>query len=75
MKKERFLMCIAERLTPKMRNSLKLKATKPEVENLKTYCREKHLDFDVIPITAVNFGRLAVVLNQVKSINYNTLKQ
>ncbi len=38
------------------------------VEDIKGYCREKKLVFDIIPITKVNVGRLAVVLNQVKCI-------
>ena len=63
-------MCIAERLTPKMRNSLKLDVEQKQVDELKVYCREKKLDFDIIPINTTNFGRLAVVLNQVKSIKY-----
>ena len=70
MKNERFLMCIANRLTPKMRNSLKLDVEQEQVNELKTYCREKDLAFDVIPINATNFGRIAVVMNQVKSIKY-----
>ena len=70
MKEERFMMCIANRLTPKMRNSLKLDVKQKQVDELKTYCREKHLAFDIIPINATNFGRLAVVMNQVKSIKY-----
>lgn len=69
MKKgEKFLVCIAERLTPKMRQSLKLEVKKKELDDVKGYCREKDLAFDIIPINAINFGRIAVVMNQVKSI-------
>lgn len=67
-KSEKFLVCIAERLTPKMRQSLKLEMEKNELDDVKSYCREKDLAFDIIPINATNFGRLAVVMNQVKSI-------
>lgn len=68
MKSEKFLVCIAERLTPKMRRSLKLEINSRELEDVKTACREKGLAFDIIPINAMNLGRIAVVLNQVKSI-------
>jgi len=68
VKSEKFLVCIADRLTPKMRNSLKLEVKKGKLDDVKGYCREKHLDFDIIPINATNFGRIAVVMNQVKSI-------
>lgn len=63
-----FLVCIADRLTPKMRNSLKLQVKENKLDDIKGYCREKHLAYDAIPIDATNFGRLAVVMNQVKSI-------
>ena len=65
---KKFLVCIADRLTPKMRNSLKLEVKEGKLNDIKGYCREKHLAFDVIPIDATNFGRIAVVMNQVKSI-------
>lgn len=68
MKKEKFLVCIADRLTPKMRHSLKLEVEEGKLDDVKGYCREKNLDFDMIPINATNFGRLAVVMGQVKSI-------
>ena len=70
MKKEKFLVCIADRLTPKMRNSLKVEVEKKHLNDIKQTCREKNLDFDMIPINATNFGRLAVVMGQVKSIKY-----
>ena len=70
MKSEKFLVCIAERLTPKMRHSLKVEVEKKQLDAIKQSCREKNLDFDMIPINATNFGRIAVVLNQVKSIKY-----
>ena len=63
-----FLVCIADRLTPKMRNSLKLQVREKKLNDIKTYCREKKLEFDIIPIDATNFGRIAVVMNEVKSI-------
>ena len=65
---KRFLVCVAERLTPKMRRSLKMIVKDNRVEDIKGYCREKKLAFDIIPISKINVGRLAVVLNQVKSI-------
>ena len=68
--KEKFLVCIADRLTPKMRNSLKLEVEKKKLEDIKGYCRENKMDFDIIPINVTNFGRIAVVMNQVKSIKY-----
>jgi len=67
---KRFLVCIADRLTPKMRNSLKLEVKESKLNDIKKYCRDKHMAFDAIPIDATNFGRLAVVMNQVKSIKY-----
>lgn len=65
---KKFLVCIADRLTPKMRNSLKLEVKNKQLEIIRQACREKHLEFDIIPIDATNFGRIAVVMNQVKSI-------
>lgn len=68
MKSEKFLVCIADRLTPKMRHSLKVEVEKKHLDAIKQTCREKDLSFDMIPINATNFGRIAVVMNQVKSI-------
>ena len=65
---KKFLVCIADRLTPKMRDSLKLQIKEKKLGDIKTYCREKKLEFDIIPINVNNFGRIAVVMNQVKSI-------
>ena len=65
---KRFLVCIADRLTPKMRRSLKMIVKDKRLEDIKGYCREKKLAFDIIPINKINVGRLAVVLNQVKCI-------
>ena len=65
---KKFLVCIADRLTPKMRNSLKLEVKEGKLNDIKSYCREKGLVYDAIPINATNFGRIAVVMNQVKSI-------
>lgn len=65
---KKFLFCIADTLTPKMRRSLKLIVKGNRIENIKGYCREKNIAFDMIPITKENTNRLAVVLNQVKSI-------
>ena len=65
---KRFLVCIADRLTPKMRRSLKLEVKDNRLEDIKGYCREKKLAFDIIPINKVNVSRLAVVLNQVKAV-------
>ena len=65
---KRFLVCIADRLTPKMRRSLKLEVKDNRLEDIKRYCREKKLAFDIIPINKVNVSRLAVVLNQVKAV-------
>ena len=65
---KRFLVCIADRLTPKMRSSLKLEVKEKKLDDIKSYCREKKLAFDIIPINTTNFGRIAVVMNQVKSI-------
>lgn len=65
---KKFLVCIADRLTPRMRNSLKLEVKEGKLNDIKGYCREKKLEFDIIPINATNFGRIAVVMNQVKSI-------
>lgn len=67
-KSERFLVCIADRLTPKMRHSLKAEVGKSKLSAIKKICREKDLAFDIIPINATNFGRLAVVMDQVRSI-------
>lgn len=69
-KSETFMVCIAERLTPKMRNSLKLEVKEKKLDDVKKYCGEKDLAFDIIPINATNFGRIAVVMGQVKSIKY-----
>jgi len=66
--KEKFLVCIADRLTPKMRNSLKLEIEANKLNDIKQYCRAKNMAFDAIPINATNFGRLAVVMNKVRSI-------
>lgn len=68
MKSEKFLVCIASRLTPKMRHALKIEVEKKNLDAVKQACREKNLDFDMIPINATNFGRIAVVMGQVKSI-------
>ena len=65
---KKFLVCIADRLTPKMRRSLKLEIKENKLNDIKSYCRENHMAFDAIPINATNFGRIAVVMNQVKSI-------
>ena len=65
---KRFLVCIADRLTPKMRRSLKLVVKNNTVENIKQYCRDKGMAYDMIPINKTNLNRLAVVLNQVKCI-------
>jgi hypothetical protein len=65
---KKFLVCIADRLTPKMRRSLKLQVKEKNLDDIRGYCREKGLAFDAIPINATNFGRLAVVMGQVKSI-------
>ena len=65
---KKFLVCIADRLTPKMRKSLKLVVKNNSIDSIKTYCREKGMSYDMIPIDKLNVGRLAVVLNQVKSI-------
>ena len=65
---KRFLFCIADTLTPKMRRSLKLEVKDDRLEDIKGYCREKKLAFDIIPINKVNVSRLAVVLNQVKVV-------
>jgi len=50
-----------------MRRSLKLVVKNNRIEDIKGYCREKNIAFDMIPITKENTNRLAVVLNQVKS--------
>jgi len=63
-----FLFCIGDSLTPKMRRSLKLVVKNNTIEGIKTYCREKGMAYDMIPINKQNVSRLAVVLNQVKSI-------
>ena len=63
-----FLVCVAERLTPKMRSALKLEVKEKKLNDIKTYCRQNKLAYDMIPIDATNFGRIAVVLNKVKSI-------
>ena len=63
-----FLFCIADRLTPKMRRSLKLIVKNNRIDNIKEYCREKGYAFDMIPINKANIGRLTVVLNQVRCI-------
>ena len=65
---KKFLVCVAKRLTPKMRRSLKMVVGNNRLEEIKGYCRERGMGFDIIPITKVNVGRLAVVLNQVKSV-------
>lgn len=65
---KKFLVCIADRLTPKMRRSLKYIVKNNAIDNIKTYCREKGMAYDMIPINKKNVCRLAVVLNQVKSI-------
>jgi len=65
---KKFLFCIAESLTPKMRRSLKLVVKDNRIEDIKGYCREKNIAFDMIPITKENTNRLAIVLNQVKTI-------
>ena len=65
---KKFLVCVAKRLTPKMRRSLKMVVGNNRLEDIKGYCRERGMVFDIIPITKVNVGRLAVVLKQVKSI-------
>ena len=65
---KRFLFCIGDRLTPKMRRSLKLVVKNNTVENIKQYCRDKGMAYDMIPINKTNLNRLAVVLNQVKTI-------
>ena len=51
-----------------MRRSLKMVVGNNRLEDIKGYCRERGMVFDIIPITKVNVGRLAVVLKQVKSI-------
>ena len=63
-----FLFCIADTLTPKMRRSLKLIVKNNKIENIKEYCREKGFAFDMIPVNKQNINRLAVVLNQVRTV-------
>ena len=65
---KRFLFCIADTLTPKMRRSLKLIVKNNRIDNIKECCREKGYAFDMIPINKDNAYRLAVVLNQVKAV-------
>ena len=65
---KKFLFCIADKLTPKMRRSLKLVVKNNTIESIKQYCRDKGMAYDMIPINKANISRLAIVLNQVKSV-------
>ena len=59
---------MADNLTPKMLHARKIVLPANKIEAVKLCCRAKDIAFDIIPITKINVPRLAVVLNQVKSI-------
>lgn len=65
---KKYLVCLANRLTPKMIHARKIVLPEDKIESVKSCCRETGVAFDIIPITKVNMPRLAVVLRQVKSI-------
>ena len=62
------LVCIAERLTPKMKYALKFRIKENKQQEIIDACRAQDADFDIIPITPQNIARIAVLLGQVKSI-------
>jgi hypothetical protein len=65
---KKYLVCLADKLTPKMLHARKIVLPEDKIESVKSCCRETGVAFDIIPITRINMPRLAVVLGQVKSV-------
>jgi hypothetical protein len=68
---KKYLVCLADKLTPKMLHARKIVLPEDKIESVKSCCRECRetgVAFDIIPITRINMPRLAVVLGQVKSV-------
>lgn len=65
---KKFLVCLADTLTPKMLHARKVVLPKSKISGVISCCRATGVAFDIIPITKINVPRLAVVLGQVKSV-------
>lgn len=70
MKTNYYIFFIKKQLTLKMQNSSVVVASN---EKEKQYCidtvREMHLGFDMLPVRKCNRNRIAILLNEVKSIS------
>lgn len=70
MKTNYNIFFIKKRLSLKMENS-NIAITSNEKE--RQYCidavRELHLNFDMLPVKKINRDRIAILLNEVKSLN------
>lgn len=62
------LVCIADRLTPKMKRALKYAIHKDDKDKVIDACRQQNLCYDIIPINKKNISRIAVLLGTVRSI-------
>jgi len=69
MKTNYYIFFIKKRLTPKMHNSSVVVSSN---EKERQFCintiREMHLGFDMLPVRKCNRNRIAILLNEVKSI-------
>ena len=69
MKKHYCIFFIKKKLTPKMLNSsVVITSNIKEAEFCINTIRDLHLSFDMLPIKKVNRNRIALLLNEVKSI-------
>ena len=70
MKNHYCIFFIKKSLTPKMLNSVKVVTSNLREQEfcIKTI-RNMHLQFDMLPVKHINRNRIALLLNEVKSIN------
>jgi len=62
------LVCIGDRLTPKMKRALKYAIHKDDKDKVIDACRQQNLCYDIIPINKKNVSRIAILLGVVRSI-------
>ena len=70
MKTNYCIFFIKKKLTPKMNNSnIVVTSNSKEMMFCINTIRDMHLQFDMLPVKEVNRNRIALLLNQVESIN------
>lgn len=63
-----YLICIDTRLTRKMRHSIRKIVSAYDYKKVIDRCRLLGLAYNSIPIKPMNMNRVAVLMNEVKSI-------